>query len=154
MKNNRTILFLIIFAVCIFCFVSCGRNDTTGSVPNGTGTGSGSVSGNTSNDTINSNRGNADGGMADNTNNVGVVDGAAGDVVDGARNVVRDVTNGVSNGIDDVTGNSRKATDSSSDYADDSMIGSTTGTTTTNDAATSNFGTDSMNAGGNTTANY
>ena len=80
MKNNRTVLFLIIFAVCLFCFVSCGRNNTTGSTPNGTGTGSGSISGNMSNDTVNSNRGNADGGTADDRTNGGIIDGAAEDV--------------------------------------------------------------------------
>jgi hypothetical protein len=105
MKNNRTVLFLIIFAVCIFCFISCGRNDTTGSTPSGTGSGAGSVSGNMSNDTINSNRGNADGGMADYDTNTGIIDGAAGDMLDGARDVADNVTNGIRNGIDNMTGN-------------------------------------------------
>ena len=105
MKTNRTVLFLIIFAVCIFCFASCGRNDATGSAPRGTDSGAGSVSGNMSNDTINSNRGNADGGMADYDTNGGIIDGAADDMMDGARNVADDVTDGIRNGIDNMTGN-------------------------------------------------
>lgn len=153
MKKNRTILFLMIFAVCIFCFASCGRTGTTGSVPGGTGTGSGSVSGNASNDTINSNRGNADGGRADYNRNGGIIDGAAGDIVDGARNVMDDVTNGVKNGIDNMTGNNGTNSGNSrtTNGVKDNAMNNTAGSY---GSADSNFGTDSMNSGGNTTANY
>ncbi|MBQ8759698.1 MAG: hypothetical protein IJZ20_08405, partial [Clostridia bacterium] len=103
MKNSRTVLFLIIFAVCIFCFASCGRNNAGGSTPNGTGTGAGSVSGNMSNDTVNSNRGNADGGTADRNRSGDIIDGAAGDIIDGAGRMAEDVTDGITNGINDMT---------------------------------------------------
>ena len=132
MKNNRTVLFLIIFAVCLFCFVSCGRNNTTGSTPNGTGTGSGSISGNMSNDTINSNRGNADGGIADDRTNGGIIDGAAEDIIDGAGRMARDAADSVRNGINDMTDSNNNK----------------------NNSVENNFGVDSGNAGGNTTANY
>lgn len=134
MKNNRTVLFLIIFAVCIFCFASCGRNNSTGSAPSGTGTGSGSVSDNMSNDTVNSNKGNADGGTADRSGSGEIIDGAAEDIIDGAGRMAEDVTNGVRNGINNMTNK---------------------GSTSTHDnSVESNFGVDSRNAGGNTTANY
>ena len=109
MKRIGIFILSLILSAGIFCFASCGENNSTGSVPNGTGTGSGSVSEKPSNDTVNSNKGNADGGTADNNRNGGIIDGAAEDILDGTEKIADDIGNGIQNGIDNMTGTNSTA---------------------------------------------
>ena len=88
MKRIGIFILSLILSAGLFCFASCGGNDASGS---------------TSNDTINSNKGTADGGNADENRSGGIIDGAAEDILDGTEKIADDIGNGIQNGIDHMT---------------------------------------------------